>query len=97
MQEVTVRGRMPAMPQHAVDLLVDNRNDALPSRLAWDGDGRGLPHESSIGLRSAGDRTVIAHTDRVTLPGRAQQLARWSIANIVLRLQLRNFRRVLER
>ena len=43
------------------------------------------------------DRTAISHTNRVTLPTGAQQLGWWSIANIVLRLQLRNLSRELER
>lgn len=68
-----------------------------PHRLAWDGGDRGLPYESTIELRRRDDRTTISHTNRVTLPSRAQQLAWWSIANVVLRLQLRHLRRELER
>lgn len=68
-----------------------------PWRLAWDGDDRGLPYVSTIDLRPRGDSTAIRHTNRVTLPGRTQQLVWFSIANVVLRLQLRNLRRELER
>lgn len=68
-----------------------------PHELAWDNGGRGLPYEASIRLGHRGGKTVIKHTNRVALPSRAQQLAWFTIANIVLRLQLRNLRRELER
>jgi uncharacterized protein YndB with AHSA1/START domain len=68
-----------------------------PSRLVWDGAGRGLPYHAEIVLEERGGRTRVRHTNRVTLPSRPEQLVWWTIANVVLRLQLRNLRRELER
>lgn len=68
-----------------------------PSRLVWDGGDRGLPYHAEIVLEQRGRRTRVRHTNRVTLPTRPEQLAWWTIANVVLRLQLRNLRRELER
>ena len=69
-----------------------------PHRLEWDEGGRGMPYRAVIELTGDGERaTTVRHTNRVTLPSRPQQLVWWTIANVVLRLQLRNLRRELER
>lgn len=68
-----------------------------PHRIEWDEAERGIPYRAVIELTERDGRTWIRHTNRVTLPSRAEQLAWWTIANIVLRLQLRNLRRELER
>lgn len=68
-----------------------------PHRLVWDGAGRGLPYHAEIVLGERDGSTSIRHTNRVTLPSRLQQLVWWTTANGVLRLQLRNLRRELER
>ncbi len=68
-----------------------------PHRLEWDEGGRGLPYRAVIELAERDGRTRVRHTNRVTLPSRPEQLAWWSIAHVVLRLQLRNLRRELER
>lgn len=68
-----------------------------PHRLEWDEGGRGLPYRAVIELTEQDGRTSVHHTNRVTLPSRPEQLAWWTIANVVLRLQLRNLRRELER
>jgi len=68
-----------------------------PRRLEWDEGGRGIPHLAVVELAERDGRTRIRHTNRVTLPSRAQQLVWWSLAKVVLRLQLRNLRRELER
>lgn len=68
-----------------------------PRRLEWDNAGRGMPYHAVIELVQRDGRTRIRHTNQVTLPSRAQQVVWWTIANVVLRLQLRNLRRQLDR
>lgn len=68
-----------------------------PHRLVWDGADRGLAYHAEIVLVQRDRRTRVRHTNRVTLPSRPEQLAWWTLANVVLRLQLRNLRRELER
>ncbi len=68
-----------------------------PHRLEWDEAERGIPYRAVIELTEHDGRTLVRHTNRVTLPSRAEQLAWWTIANVVLRIQLRNLRRELER
>lgn len=68
-----------------------------PRRLEWDNAGRGMPYHAVIDLTERDGRTRIRHTNRVVLPSRAQQLVWWTLANGVLRLQLRNLRRELDR
>lgn len=68
-----------------------------PRRLEWDNAGRGMPYHAVVELAERNGRTRIRHTNHVTLPNRAQQVAWWTIANVVLRLQLRNLRRELDR
>ena len=68
-----------------------------PTRLVWDNADRGLPYHATIELEQRGDGTRITHTNRVTLASRVQQLLWFAIANGVLRVQLRNLRRELER
>lgn len=67
-----------------------------PRRLEWDNAGRGMPYHAVVDLAERGRRTRIRHANHVTLPDRAQQVAWWTIANVVLRLQLRNLRRELD-
>lgn len=68
-----------------------------PSRLVWDGADRGLAYHAEIVLDQRDRRTRVRHTNRVTLPSRPEQLAWWTTANVVLRLQLRNLKRELDR
>lgn len=68
-----------------------------PRRLEWDNGDRGIPYHAVIELAERDGRTRIRHTNRVTLPSRTQQAVWWTIANVVLRLQVRNLRRELER
>lgn len=68
-----------------------------PHRLAWDNAGRGLDYHARIRLEQRGGRTRVTHTNRVGLPDPVQQAVWWAIANVVLRQQLRNLRRELER
>lgn len=68
-----------------------------PRRLEWDDGGRSFPYRSVVELAERDGRTHLRHTNRVTLPSRAQQAVWWTLANVVLRLQLRNLRRELER
>lgn len=68
-----------------------------PCHLEWDNADRGLPYRATIDLEPHGDGTRISHTNRVTLPSRTRQLLWFGIANGVLRVQLRNLRRELER
>ena len=68
-----------------------------PHRLEWDNAGRGLPYRATIELDERDGRTRIIHTNRVTLPSRLQQAVWFTGAHAVLRAQLRNLRRELER
>lgn len=87
--------RGPGLP--AVTAFLRTTRAERPHRLAWDGGGRGLPYESTIRLAPHGDRTAIRHTNRVALSDRAQQLGWFGLSLVVLRLQLRNLRREVER
>ena len=70
---------------------------ARPHRIVWDNDGHGLPYVGRMDLAEHGDWTHVRHVHRVTFGSRAAQLGWWLVSNVVLRLQLRNLRRELER
>ena len=89
------QGQGPGRPRLTAHLRTTRAE--RPRLLTWDGDGRGLPYASSVRLRARDGHTVVRQTNRVTLPDRPQQLVWWSLAKVVLRLQLRNLRRELER
>jgi hypothetical protein len=56
-----------------------------------------MTYEASILLARDDEHTAIRHTNRVTHVRRVRQVAWFGLAHAVLRLQLRNLRRELER
>lgn len=68
-----------------------------PHRLEWDNADRGLPYRATITLAAHGDGTRLTHTNRVELGSPLQQATWFAIAQVVLRVQLRNLRRELDR
>lgn len=68
-----------------------------PHLLVWDNDGRGLPYVGRIDVAERDGWTHVRHVNRVTFGARAAQLGWWLVSNVVVRLQLRNLRRELER
>jgi uncharacterized protein YndB with AHSA1/START domain len=68
-----------------------------PARLVWEDADRPHRYRSTIELAEHGGRTRVTQTNRVELPDRVRQTLWWTFAHGVLRLQLRNLRRELER
>jgi hypothetical protein len=89
------QGQGPGQPERGSWL---RTTEAVPpTRLVWDNDGRGISYTATIDLEPRGDRTHLRHTNRVSLANPVQQALWWTSAQGVLRLQLRNLRRELER
>ncbi len=68
-----------------------------PTRLEWDNAGRGLRYHATIVLQPDGATTHVQHTNAVSLPNVAMQLAWFTGAQLILRRQLRNLAKELAR
>lgn len=68
-----------------------------PLRLAWEDADRPARYRATIELAPRAGRTRVTHTNRVELGSGVRQACWWALAHGVLRLQLRNLRRELER
>lgn len=89
------QGQGPGLPD--VTSWLRTTEAVRPTRLAWDNADRGTAYVATIDLEQRGDRTALTHSNRVSLPHPVQQALWWTFANGVLRQQLRNLRRELER
>lgn len=68
-----------------------------PHHIVWDNDGYGLPYVGRIDLAERDGWTHVRHVNEVQLDSRLEQAGYWVVSNVVLRLQLRNLRRELQR
>ena len=87
--------RAPRMP--TVTAWLRTVEAARPRRLVWTDDGHGPSYRSRIDIVEHDGWTHVRHGTRVGFGSSTAQLGWWVAASLVLRLQLRNLRRELER